>query len=329
MNAFTIAFAACMTLMPTFLPIAAAATAEDAPWPSKPIRLIVAGGGGGVVDVRARWLADRLSPLLGPPVVVEVRPGGGGLVGTELGAKSAGDGYTLVMIHQGTIAINPHIYAKLPYDPLNDFTPITQVGHGPLMLAVNPSLPVHSVSEFVRLAKSKPGGLAYGSPGVGTPPHLAAELFKQLTGVEAMHVPYKGGGQSVTDLIGGHVAWSIEGLTVQLPQVKAGKLRALAVTGSERVAAAPEIPTIAEAGVAGYEYNGWVGVAVPSATPKPIVDQLYSKLARVLHSQEAVDWFASFGAKPGGDPPDKFAAMIRADHAKWGKLIRETGLRLD
>jgi tripartite-type tricarboxylate transporter receptor subunit TctC len=296
--------------------------AQESPWPSKPVRLIVSGPPGGVVYIRARWLADRLSPLLGQPVIIDNRPGAGGVIGTEAGARSAPDGYTLTMIHQGTMTINPHVYPKLPYDPLTDFAPITQVGVGAMLLAVHPGLPVASVGDLVRLAKSKPGQLAFGSPEVGTPPHLAAELFKQMTGIESTHVPYKGGAQSVSDLIAGHVAWSIEGLTVQLPQVKAGKLRGLAVTSAERLAIVPDIPTIAEAGVPGYEFTGWVGIAAPAATPKPIVARIYAEIAKVLGSREASEWFGSYGAEPGGDPPDKFAATIRAQHAKWGKLIR-------
>jgi tripartite-type tricarboxylate transporter receptor subunit TctC len=171
--------------------------------------------------------------------------------------------------------------------------------------------------------------LNFGSPGVGTPPHLAAELFKRAAGIDTVHIPYKGGAQAVTDLIAGHISYSIEGLSVQLPQVKAGRLRPLAVTGPRRVASLPDVPTMAEAGVSGYEFQGWVGIAAPAATPKPIVAKLYREISAILATAEAREWFASFGLDPGADPPDVFAASIRAEHAKWGRVIREAGIKLE
>ncbi|MDW3684455.1 tripartite tricarboxylate transporter substrate binding protein [Cupriavidus sp. CV2] len=304
------------------------ARAQEPAWPARPVRLIVPGGPGGVVDLRARWLADRLAPALGQPLIVDNHPGAGGIIGTEMAARSAPDGYTLVIVHQGTMAINPYLYGHLGYDPIADFAPVTRVGFGPLMLAVNPGLPVQSVADLVRLAKSRPGQLSYGSPGIGTPPHLAGELFKRMAGIEVTHVPYKGGGQAVTDLMAGHIAFSIEGLTVQLPQVKAGKLRALGVTGAQRLTSLPDIPTIAEAAVPGYEYIGWVGLAAPAATPKPVIAKLYREAAKVLNSAEGREWFASFGAEPGGEPPEVFAAFIRAEYAKWGKVMHDAGITL-
>jgi tripartite-type tricarboxylate transporter receptor subunit TctC len=305
------------------------AFAVDAVWPTKPVRVIVPGGPGGVIDIRARWLADRLMPALGQSVVVENKPGAGGNIGTEMGARSAPDCYTLTFVHQGTMAINPHLYSHLGYDPLTDFAPITHLGVGPLLLTVNADVPAATVAELVRLAKAKPGQLNFGSPGTGTPPHLAGELFKRVAGIDVVHVPYNGGGQSATALISGQVSFMIEGLSVVLPLVKAGRLRPLAVTGPRRVASLPDVPTMAEAGLPSYEFIGWVGISAPAATPKPIIDRLYREIGKILATAEARDWFGAIGAEPLADTPEAFAAAIRAEHVKWGRVIREAGIRIE
>ena len=305
------------------------AAAEETQWPAKPVRILVPGGTGGVTDIRARWLAERLALRLGQSVIVENKPGAGGNLGMEMGARSAPDGYTLIIIHQGVMTVNPHLYSRLGYDPLADFAPITQLGVGPLLLAVHPDMRANTVAELVQLAKAKPGQLNFGSPGIGTPPHLAGELFKRTAGIDTVHVPYKGGGQAVSDLIAGHISYSIEGLTVQLPQVKAGRLRALAVTGPQRVASLPDVPTMAEAGLAGAEFQGWVGIAVPAATPKIIVARLYRDISTILATPEARAWFGEVGADARTDPPDVFAATIRAEHAKWNKIIRDAGIKIE
>jgi tripartite-type tricarboxylate transporter receptor subunit TctC len=303
--------------------------AEGTPWPTRPVRIIVPGGVGGVIDIRARWLAQHLAPLLGQSVIVENKPGAGGNLGMEAGARSAPDGYTLIIIHQGVMTVNPHLYSGLGYDALTDFVPITQIGTGPLLLAVHPDVRATTVGELIELARAKPGQLNFGSPGIGTPPHLAGELFKAAAGIHTTHVPYKGGGQAVSDLIGGHLSYSIEGLTVQLPHVKAGHLRALAVTGPRRVASLPNVPTMAEAGVPGAEFQGWVGIAAPAGTPKAIVDRLYRDLRRILETPDAVAWFAEVGADPRADPPDVFDAAIRAEYGRWETVIRDAGIKLE
>ena len=305
------------------------AGAGEVPWPAKPVHILVPGGAGGVTDIRARWLAERLAPLLGQSVIVENKPGAGGNLGMEMGARSAPDGYTLTIIHQGVMTVNPHLYSRTGYDPLADFAPITYLGVGPLLLAVHPQVPATTVAELVQLAKAKPGQLSFGSPGVGTPPYLAGELFKRTAGIDTVHVPYKGGGQAVSDLLAGHISYSIEGLTVQLPQVKAGRLRALAVTGPKRVASLPDVPTMAEAGFAGAEFQGWVGIAVPAATPKTIVARLYRDISGILATSEARAWFGEAGADARTDPPEVFSATIRAEYAKWGKVIRESGIKIE
>ena len=303
------------------------AWANEPAWPTRPLRIVVSGGPGSVTDIRARWLAERLTPALGQPAMVENRPGAGGTIGTEHAARSAPDGYTLLLIHQGTMAVNPHLYSRLGYDPLADFAPITRFGYGSLVLTVHPSVPAASVAELIQLAKAKPGTLSYGSPGVGTPPHLASELFKRAAGIDAIHVPYKGGGALATDLLGGQITWSMDGVTAQLPHVRSGRLRALAVSGAQRVAALPEVPTIAEAGLPGFEYAGWTGIAAPAATPKPVVARLHAEITKAMASAEGRDWFASIGAEPGAMTPEEFAAFIRAEYAKWGKVVREAGIK--
>jgi tripartite-type tricarboxylate transporter receptor subunit TctC len=307
---------------------AAPALANVPAWPSKPLR-IIAGGTGSVTDLRARWLADRLAAQLGQPVMVENKSGAGGVLAMEAGARSAPDGYTIVVVHQGTVAANPHLYASLPYDPFRDFAPITRLGVGSLVMAVNPALGVRTLAEFRALARSRSRPLAFGSPGIGTPPHLATELFKREAGVAADHIPYKTGGQAASDLIGGHVDFSIEGITVLRQHVESGRVVALATTSAERVASMPTVPTMHEAGLPGFVFIGWVGLAVPAATPKAIVDRLYEAVARVLDTAEAKAWFALSGADPGVIPPAEFAAFMRAESDRLGRLIREAGIRAE
>ena len=315
---------ASMTALTVLWPSAHA----QATWPSKPLR-IVAGGAGGISDIRARWLADRLAAAIGQPVVVENNGAAGGNVGAAQVARSAPDGYTLLLIHQGTAAVNPHLFAQAGYNPLTDFAAITRFGYGSLLLSVHPGVPATSVSELVALAKTKAGGLNYGSPGNGTPPHLAAELFKRTTGIDATHVPYKGGGAMMQAMLGGQLSYCMEGLTAQLPHVRAGTLRAIAVTGAKRSASLPEVPTIAEAGVAGYEYSGWTGFAAPAGTPRPIVDRLQSEIAKIATTDEARAWFAQSGSEPGIQSPQEFADFIQLEYTRLGKLIRDAGVRAE
>jgi tripartite-type tricarboxylate transporter receptor subunit TctC len=301
--------------------------APEAAWPQKAVHILVPAGTGGVADVRARFIAAKLQEDIGQPVVVENRAGAAGNIGTELGARSAPDGYTLVIVHQGTMVVNPQVYAKLAYDPLRDFMPLTRLGHGPLMLVVNPALPVHSVQDLVSLARTR--RLSFGSPGVGTPPHLAVELLKRETGLEATHVPYRGGGQAASDLIAGHVDFEIEGLTVVMPHVKAGRLRAIAITSASRNAACPDVPTIREQGLPDYEYSGWIGIAVPAGTPEAIVRKVHDALARVMQTPAAREWFGAAAADPTPDTPQQFAAVIRSESDKLGKVIRDAGIKAE
>jgi tripartite-type tricarboxylate transporter receptor subunit TctC len=303
-----------------------AAVADAQTYPSGPIRIIAPSPPGSPRDIRARWVADRLAALLGQPVIVENKAGAGGNIGMEAAAKSPPDGQTLVIVDLGTMAQNPHLYPRIGYDPLTAFIPVTRLVNGPLMMAVHPDVPARSIAELIELAKAKPGGLSYGSSGIGTPPHLAGELFKRMAGIDVVHVPYKGAAPAHTDLLGGRIAYTIDSLVMQMPAVRAGKLRALALTGSSRAEIAPDVPTVREAGLANYEYSSWMGIAVPSGTPPFVVARLNKELVRALHEPEAKAWFLEQGGEVIGDDAAEFARVVRADYARWSRIIREAGI---
>jgi tripartite-type tricarboxylate transporter receptor subunit TctC len=299
------------------------------PYPSKAIRIIVTGTPGGPPDILTRWLAERLSTALGGTVVVENRPGAGGNVAMQATAHAAPDGYTLVVAGQGPFALNPHMYANPGYNATADFAPITQIERGALLLAVNADVPVHSVMELIALATRRPGGLNYGSPGTGTPPHLASELFNRSANLKVVHVPYAGAPAAMLDLIAGRLTFTFGTLNVQLPQVKAGKIRALAVTSSARLEAMSDVPTVAESGLPGFEYIGWLGIAAPAGTPASIVERLQREIAVILLTDEARRYFASHGREPVASTPAAFAAFIRSEHAKWGLVIRDAHIKAE
>ena len=303
--------------------------AAEPAWPSRTITIITPGDAGGVLDIRARWLAERLTPLLGQNVIVDNRPGAGGLIGTQAGARSLADGHTLTLIHLGTMAINPHLYSRLGYDPLADFIPITQVTGGPQLLVVHPSVRASSVSELISLIKAQPGQLNFGSAGVGTPGHLASELFKRSAALDVVHVPYKGGAQAVSALLAGQITFMAENPSVLVQHVASGRLRALAVTGATRLKSLPEVPTTAEAGSAELELVAWTGLAVPAGTPKPVVDRIHREVRDLMATPKASEWLELIGSYPRTESPESFARVIRADHAKWGKVIRDAGIRLE
>lgn len=316
-------FALC-TGLASLAPFAAAEN-----YPSRPIRLVVTATAGGPPDVLARWLAERLGPALGATIVVENRPGAGGNVAMQAAARSAPDGYTLVVAGQGPFALNPHMYANPGYNAIADFAPITQIEQGALLLAVHSQVPVSSVGELIALAKRKPGELNYGSPGAGTPPHLASELFNRNANLQVTHVPYAGAPAAMLDLIAGRLTFTFGTVNVQLPQVQAGKIRALAVTSSSRLPALPDVPTVAEAGLPGFEYSGWLGIAAPAGTPQPIIERLQREIAAILRSDEAGKYFASYGREAVASTPAAFAAFIRAEHAKWGQVIRDSNVKAE
>jgi tripartite-type tricarboxylate transporter receptor subunit TctC len=298
-------------------------------YPTRPIRLVVpfsAGSGG--TDLMARLIEQRLSASLGQQIVIDNRPGAGGIPATDIVAKAAPDGYTLLMTNV-SLAANAYLYSKLPFDPVKDLIPVTMINSSPLLLVVHPSVPVTSVKELLAYAKSHPGKLDYGSGGVGSTPHLAGELFKSLSGIDAVHVPYKGGAPALNDLVGGQLSFMIENMAGTMPFVKAGKLRALAITSSQRSPLAPELPTMTEAGVPGYEVIGWNGIVAPKGTPPEIVARLQTEVARILRLPEVRQQMAALGAEPVGNTPEEFGAFIKAEMVRWGKVIKEKGIRAD
>ncbi len=307
----------------------AAATVQAQTYPSKPIRMIVPFPPGGTTDILARAIGAELTKAWGQPVVIENRPGAGGNIGSEAVAKSPGDGYTLLMGTVGTHGINPSLYKKMPYDAVKDFAPVTLVALVPNILVVHPSVPAKSVAELIALAKKQPGKLTYASSGNGTSIHLSGALFESLAGVQMVHVPYKGSAPAVTDLLGGQVNMMFDNMPSALPHVKAGKLRALGVTSAKRSPAVPDVPTIAEAGVKGYEASSWFGVLAPATTPKDIVAKLNAEIAKSLGTPEMKEKLSSQGAEPVGNTPEQFGAFIRAEIDKWAKVVKASGATVD
>jgi tripartite-type tricarboxylate transporter receptor subunit TctC len=296
-------------------------------YPTHPIRMVVPfSAGAGVTDIMARLVGQHLGVNLGQQIVIDNRPGAGGIPGTEVVSRAAPDGYTLLMTNVA-LAVNPYLYPKLPYDALKDFMPVTMVNSAPLLLVVHPALPAKSVKELIDYAKSHPGQLNYGSGGVGSTPHLSGELFKSLAGIDAVHVPYKGGAPALTDLVGGQLSFMIENVPGTMPFVKAGKLRALAITSAKRSPLEPTLPTMAEAGVPGYEVIGWNGIVAVKGTPSAIVARLHTEVAKILRTPEVTQRLAALGAEPVGNTPDEFGAFIKAEMARWGKIIKEKGIR--
>jgi len=305
------------------------AAADVGTFPAKPVRLIVPFTPGGSTDILARAIGQKLSESWRQPVVIENRPGAGGAIGMELAAKAPADGTTMVMGHIGTLAANPALYRSLSYAPVRDFAPVTLVAMVPNVLVVGPAVPSRSVAEFVALAKSKPGKLDYGSGGNGSAAHLAMEYFKLKAGVDLQHVPYKGTAPALTDLLGGQIAVILTGLPPVLQHVKSGKLRILGVASRERLAAFPEIPTIAESGVPGFEATQWYGLLVPAATPKDIVAKIQRDTAAALRDPAVNERLASEGAEPVGNTPEQFGTFIRSEIELWGKVIRATGMKAE
>ena len=296
-------------------------------YPAKPIRFIVPLASGGGVDTSARLLGQKLTEAWGQPVVIENRPGAGGTIATEIVARAAPDGYTLVMVSSAHV-ITPSLYA-LSYDAVRDFAPITLAVLAPFVLVVHPSLPVRSVKELIALAKTRPNQLLWASSGNGSPGHLALELLKMMTGVQIVHVPYKGTAPGITDLIGGRVSVNSATIVSTMPHVTAGRLRALAVLSGKRSQAVPQLPTVAESGIAGYEIDVWYGTLAPAKTPKEIIARLHDETARILAQPDVKERMLAMGLEPIGNPPDQFADYLRAEVAKWAKVVRAADIRIN
>ncbi len=299
------------------------------PWPSKPIRLIVPFPPAGGTDTLSRELAASITALTKWTFVVENRPGAGGNVGLEAAAKSAPDGYTIAMGQTANLGVNPALYSKMPFDPLKDFAPVILVSKQPLILVVANQSPVRSLAELVAAAKAKPGALNMGSAGNGTIGHVGGELFQRRAGIRCVHVPYKGASPAVTDLMGGSVDLFFGNSQSVAALVAGGRLRAIAVTASKRIASFPAVPTVAESGFAGFEAATWSGLVAPAGTPHAVVDRLNAEAGKALHRKELLDKLAADGSEPMGGSAAQFADYIRAEHAKWGVVIREAGIRID
>ncbi|HET9578709.1 MAG TPA: tripartite tricarboxylate transporter substrate binding protein [Usitatibacter sp.] len=308
--------------------VTAALAADDA-WPSRPVKIVVPFAPGGSTDVVARILADKLQGELRQPFIVENRPGAGGNIGADLVAKAAPDGYTLLMGTTGVLAINSYLYKEMPFDPQRDFAPVSYTSLITNILVVNPGVPARTVPELIALAKAKPGELTFASSGAGSSTHLSAELFKSMAGVDIVHVPYKGSSQALTDLMSGQVTMLFDNAPSSMPFVQQGKLRAVAVTSTKRMPTLPDVPTIDESGVKGYESLSWSGLVAPAATPKPVIAKLNAAIDRVLAMPDVKKRFADLGVDPVGGPPENFARHIRAESEKWGRVVKSANITLN
>ncbi len=311
-------------LAAALVPLSAAAQS----WPSKPIRVIVPYGAGGTSDILARQLGPKITESTGQTVIVENKPGANGNVGAEFVSKSAPDGYTVLLADIGALCISPSVYPKLPFDPLKDFAPVVMVSYSPHVLAVHPSVPVATVKELVDYAKAKPGQLNFAISGTGGAPHLAGIEFAQRTGVKWAYIPYKGGAPAVADVVAGQANVLFNGMLATYPQVKNGKLKALAVSSAKRVASAPDLPTVAET-LPGFETGSWQGVVAPPGTPREVVARLNAEFSRALNLQEIKDRLAAQGTDVRTDTPEAFARFMREEVAKWAKVVKESGQKFE
>jgi len=305
-----------------------AAIAQPAAYPTKPIRIVVAYTPAGATDILARTIGQKLTEAWGQAVIIDNRPGANGNIGTEYAAKATPDGYTLLMVTAGTHGINPGLYRKLGFDAVKDFAPVSLVAMVPNVFVVNNGVPSKDLKEFIAYAKANQGKLNYGSPGNGSTAHLSMELFKSMTGIQMVHVPYKGSAGVLADLIGGQIVVTMDNMPPYVPQVKAGKIRALAVSPARRSPALPDVPTVAEAGVPGYDSGAWFGLVAPANTPKDLVAKLSRETARILKLPDVSARLADLGAESVGGTPEQFSAHIKAEIAKWAKVIRDANVEL-
>jgi tripartite-type tricarboxylate transporter receptor subunit TctC len=303
--------------------------AAQAPWPSKAVTYVVPFAPGGNTDTLARLISTKLSTALGQPVVVENKPGAGGNIGSDFVAKATPDGHTILGGTISSHAINQSVYPKMPYDAVKSFEPIIMIGSSPLVLVVNANTPYKTLQDVIAAAKAKPGTLTFASAGNGTSPHLAGELFKGLAKIDITHVPYKGSGPAVTDVISGQVPMMFDTTLVVGSHVKGGKLRALTVASSKRIAAFPDVPSAAEAGVSGFEVSSWQAIFAPAGTPKPVVQHLNSEIAKILKLPDVSARLADLAVEPDGGPPEKLAEYQKSEIAKWAKVVKEAGVKPD
>ncbi len=298
-------------------------------YPSKSPQIIVSFAPGGGVDSVARIVAHQLTESLGQPVLVDNRPGASGMIGTDVAAKAPPDGYTLLLGTQTVLVVAPILYGKTAFDPLKLFSPVALIGSTPLILVTNPAVPAKSVKELIALAKAKPGEFNFGSGGVGTTPHMAGELFNSMAGIKVVHVAYKGEAPALTDIMGGHLHMMFSNVSAALSHVKAGKIRGLAVSSRERLAAAPGIPTVAESGVPGFEAETWFGLLAPAGTPPEIVKRLNTDVLKALTKPDVKDKLGSLGLTIAGSTPERFSAYIKSEYGKWAKVIKDAGIKME
>ncbi len=327
--AFTTALAVMLATLTSVAAAQTAATGPAAAYPSKPLRIIVMYGPGSTIDIMARLIAPKLHAALGQPVIVENRAGAGGAIGMDMAAKAPPDGHTLTIGATGPSVTNPLLFAKTPFDPIRDFAYISLIATGPAVIAVHPSIPAKTVKDLVALAKARPGQLNYGSPGVGTSPHLAAELFKLVTTTRIEHIPYKGNAEAITDLLGGQISIVFTGVPPVVPLMQAGKVKLLATTGGKRIASIPELPTIAEAGYPGAAMGIWYGLVAPAATPKDILARLHQEITRIQTLPDIRERFVQLGTEPTTSTPEQFTALVRDELVKWAKVIKAAGVKIE
>jgi tripartite-type tricarboxylate transporter receptor subunit TctC len=297
-------------------------------YPSRPVKIVVPFAVGGPADIYGRFIGAKLSETMGQPFVIENRPGGGSIVGTDAVVKSAADGYTLLLM-SNTHTVNETLIPKKPFELMKDLAPISGINYSDLLLVINPSVPANNLKEFIALAKSQPGKLNYASSGPGTPYHMAGELFKYMAGVDIVHVPHKGSDQARTAVLGGQVQMMFDAITTMAGQARAGRVKALGTSGKARSAITPEIPTVAEAGVPGYEATIWLGLMAPTGTPRPLLDRLSAEVNKVVNSPDVKETWAKQGAAPMGMSVDQFAKFLAEDIQKWSKLVKDTGMKVD
>jgi tripartite-type tricarboxylate transporter receptor subunit TctC len=310
-----------------FLVAGASASAQD--WPARPIRIIVPFAPGGVADNSARVVAEPLAQRLGQQVVVENRPGASGNIGSAAVAQSAPDGYTLLLGFDGTMVINPHVFPKIPFDTLKDFAPVTKLGDATLILVSHPSVGAKNLADFLSMFKNSARTWAYGTSGTGGTPHLAGELLKQRTGIQLEHIPYKGGGQAITDVVGGQIPLVFTAIATAQQYVGNGRLVALGVPSAGRSSALPEVPTFIESGLAGFDVSAWTGIFAPAKTPRAAIEKLRNELAVVLKSDFVRERYATLGIEPVGNTPDEFAQQVKADLARWEKVVKAANVRVE
>jgi len=322
-------FAVSMILVMAMALAAATTMAQSTDYPTKPIRFIVPQAAGGSQDTLSRLVGQKLGDALGQPVIIENRPGANGIIGTEMVAKAEPDGYTLLLTGTGSQAINPSLFSKLPYDPVKQFEPIAMFVYSVSVLVVHPSVPAKTIAELIALAKSEPGQIKYASAGPGSSPHLSAEMFRYMTGVDIVHVPYKGSTPGVIATVSGETSMMFTGIASAIAHIKSGRLNALSVNGPKRSPALPDVPTANESGLPGFEVDFWVGMFAPSGTPRTVITKLNNEINRIVNTPEIQEKFIAIGADPVVSAPEQFAAILQRDIERWGKMVRASGMKVE